>query len=284
MQSEAFYLSQVIQAESPEGAWNGVVGLARDVGIAAVIKTRYRNAGVQNGKDAVKLELPQLYLDPALSAQDSRLGGSREKPSPSSILWSIAPADHDAVCPRFDETGLPVTTSAPRDAADPFVERFLRTLRVHHGIDLQAVLTVSGTPPADDIVSEFLHFFADKALAPDTISLLGSVAGTYAGKAAVLAAPGDGDSTVALKPMEVECIRWAVAGKSLQDIADILDISYRSVRYQIDQARERYGYATNLQTYVRAAADYGLDPMTPPDPEADGMAGAERDPRGDRSQ
>ena len=57
----------------------------------------------------------------------------------------------------------------------------------------------------------------------------------------------------------------------LARIADILGISYRSVRYQIDQARERYGYASNLQTYVRAAVDYGLDPMLPPEMESGGL-------------
>jgi hypothetical protein len=38
---------------------------------------------------------------------------------------------------------------------------------------------------------------------------------------------------------------------------------YRSVRYHLANARERYGYATNQQAIVRAAIDYQLDPLGP---------------------
>jgi DNA-binding CsgD family transcriptional regulator len=269
MQTEAFYLSQIIQAKTPDGAWNGIVELARDTGIAAVVKTRYRNAGRQNGEDSVKLELPRLYLDPDLAAQHPARRTATVSSAPPAVLWSIAPTDQDAICPRFDEAGLPVAMAGSRKTADPFVDRFIGTLAMRHGIRLHAVLTVPGMPAADDVAAEFLSFFAEKMPAPDAISVLTSVAGAYAGKSAVLASR-DGDGGVILKPMEIECIRWAVAGKSLQDIADILGVSYRSVRYQIDQARERYGYATNLQTYVRAAVDYGLDPILPPELEGKG--------------
>lgn len=274
MRSEAFYLSQVIQATTPESAWNGVVGLARDVGVAAVVKTRYRNAGRRDGEDIVKLELPRLYLDPALTEQQEP-GADIPAQAPSSVLWSLAPTDQDAVRPRFDPAELPLAAVGTQKGGDPFVEWFLKTLFTRHGIHLRAILTVSDTPAADDVTAEFLTFFAQGMPPPDVISLLGSVAGAYAGKAAVLAALDGGGDGIVLKPMEIECIRWAVAGKSLQDIADILGISYRSVRYQIDQARERYGYATNLQTYVRAAVDYGLDPMVPPDLARDDAAATE---------
>ena len=274
MRSEAFYLSQVIQADTPESAWNGVIGLARDVGVAAVVKTRYRNAGRRNGEDLVKLELPRLYLDPDVAARNRAPGAESPPQAPSAVLWSIAPTDQDAIRPRFDPTELPVATVGAQKGVDPFVERFLKTLFTRHGIHLRAVLTISDTPATDDVTAEFLSFFAETMPPPDVISLLGSVAGAYAGKAAVLAAHDDGNG-IALKPLEIECIRWAVAGKSLQDIADILGISYRSVRYQIDQARERYGYATNLQTYVRAAVDYGLDPMVPPGVDQGELAATE---------
>lgn len=275
MQSEAFYLSQVIQARTPEGAWDGVVGLARDIGIAAIVKTRYRNAGRRNGGDAVRLELPRLYLDPALSTEHRPYRAESVSQGPSAVFWSIAPTDQDAVCPRFDGTGLPVVMADCEEPADPFVNRFLKTLLTHHDIRLHAILTVLGSPATDDVVAEFISFFAREKLTPDAVALLGSVAGAYAGKAAVLASSDEEDGGVALKPMEIECIRWAVAGKSLQDIADILGVSYRSVRYQIDQARERYGYATNLQTYVRAAVDYGLDPILPPGMEPGGTPARE---------
>lgn len=66
---------------------------------------------------------------------------------------------------------------------------------------------------------------------------------------------------VVLKPRELEVIRWAAAGKTLEDIAIITGLAYRTVRYHLEQARKRYGYATTQQTIVRAALDYRLDPM-----------------------
>lgn len=62
---------------------------------------------------------------------------------------------------------------------------------------------------------------------------------------------------------QIECLRWAVAGKTIDDIAVLTGLSPRTVRYHIDQARQRYGYATREQTLVRAAHDYYLDPLDP---------------------
>lgn len=64
-----------------------------------------------------------------------------------------------------------------------------------------------------------------------------------------------------LRPNELECIKWAVAGKTLDDIAKITGFNYRTVRFYIDSARERYGYATNTQLYVRVALDFNLEPL-----------------------
>ena len=75
---------------------------------------------------------------------------------------------------------------------------------------------------------------------------------------ALAARAGDG---VELRPLELEVIRWSAAGKTLKETATITGLSYRTVRYHLDQARKRYGYATTQQTLVRAALDYGLDPL-----------------------
>jgi DNA-binding CsgD family transcriptional regulator len=262
-------LSQVIQADSLEAAWNAVVELARHVGVAAVVKTRYRMAGPKDADGGTKLELARLYLDPDLAARCAVPGTSASASSPPpAVLWQVASAAGEVVAPPRDADGLPVTVRDSADASDPFVERFTRTLRDHHGIRFQAILTVPGSPATADIVAEFLNFFAPEPLGPDVVSLLGSVAGAYAGRVAVLASQEESGRAVTLRPQEIECIRWAVAGKSIQDIADITGLSYRSVRYQIDQARERYGYASNLQTYVRASIDYGLDPLISPPPKS----------------
>lgn len=75
---------------------------------------------------------------------------------------------------------------------------------------------------------------------------------------ALAAQPGN---VVELRPPELEVIRWSVAGKTLGETATITGFSYRTVRYHLDQACKRYGYATIQQTLVRAALDYGLDPL-----------------------
>ena len=69
------------------------------------------------------------------------------------------------------------------------------------------------------------------------------------------------DQRTQLQPKQVECLRWAAAGKAYNDIADIIGISPRTVRFHLDSARARYGYATITQTIVQAAKDFDLDPL-----------------------
>lgn len=67
--------------------------------------------------------------------------------------------------------------------------------------------------------------------------------------------------SIELRRKQLECIKWAVAGKTIEDIAELTGLHRNTVRYHMEQARKRYGYATIRQTLVRAAVDYGLDPM-----------------------
>ncbi len=73
-----------------------------------------------------------------------------------------------------------------------------------------------------------------------------------------------------LTARELDCLRWLIAGKTLQDTADILNMSYANVRYHLDKAKRRHGYATTRQLMVRAALDYDLSPL-------DGMDMSSRD-------
>ena len=68
------------------------------------------------------------------------------------------------------------------------------------------------------------------------------------------------DRAAELSAEQLRVLRWAAAGKTMQDTAAITGMSYRKVRYLMDRARSRYGFATVQQTIVRAALDYGLDP------------------------
>ena len=64
-----------------------------------------------------------------------------------------------------------------------------------------------------------------------------------------------------LTPKQMECLRWAAAGKGYHDIAEILGISERTVRFHLNGARDLYGFATITQTIVQAAKSFDLDPL-----------------------
>lgn len=70
-------------------------------------------------------------------------------------------------------------------------------------------------------------------------------------------------SPIELSERELECLRWMVAGKTMQDTADIMNMSYANVRYHVEKARNRHGYATTQQLMVHAAIDHGLSPLGP---------------------
>lgn len=67
----------------------------------------------------------------------------------------------------------------------------------------------------------------------------------------------DGDPR--LSPRELDCLRWAAAGKSFKDIACILGISERVTRAYLDTARHKLN-ALNITHAVSKAVSHGLVP------------------------
>lgn len=63
-----------------------------------------------------------------------------------------------------------------------------------------------------------------------------------------------------LSHREIECLSWLAAGKTLSEAAIILDISERTLRFHIANARNRLGVATTMQAVVAAALLYGFSP------------------------
>ena len=55
---------------------------------------------------------------------------------------------------------------------------------------------------------------------------------------------------------ELECLRWAAAGKSDWEIGQILLISAKTVNYHIENAKRKFGVATRVQAIV-CALRYG---------------------------
>ncbi len=66
-----------------------------------------------------------------------------------------------------------------------------------------------------------------------------------------------------LNERQLECLRWIIAGKSVQEVALITDMSYANVRYHLDRAKQQSGYASLQQLMVHAALEYGLSPLGP---------------------
>ena len=71
-------------------------------------------------------------------------------------------------------------------------------------------------------------------------------------------APADfpNGAPVELTPNEKAVLRWAACGKTHQEIAEKTGLRRGEVRYHIDRARNRYGFATNIQAIVQAAKDH----------------------------
>lgn len=59
-------------------------------------------------------------------------------------------------------------------------------------------------------------------------------------------------SDPALSPRQLECLRWAEAGKSARDTGQILGISQRTVEKHLEQAYQALGVRTRIQAVVRA--------------------------------
>ena len=124
--------------------------------------------------------------------------------------------------------------------------------------------------PNGRIPSRHLYFLSCQTVSPEQ-AVLGASLGSLYSLMAGLLQPATGEPAnenrtpetpvVSLKPRELEVIRWAAAGKTLAEIAMITGLAYRTVRYHLERARKRYGYATTQQTIVRAAIDYQIDPM-----------------------
>ncbi len=77
-----------------------------------------------------------------------------------------------------------------------------------------------------------------------------------------------GDKPDILCETELQCLKWAAAGKTLQDISEITGLSYKSVRYNLEKARDKYGFSSMNQTLVQATIDYNLSPYGDDDPGA----------------
>ena len=65
---------------------------------------------------------------------------------------------------------------------------------------------------------------------------------------------------VDLNDREVETLTWAARGKTSAEIAQILDLSKRTVDFHIDNARVKLGAATRVEAAIKAATGRLIEP------------------------
>lgn len=122
------------------------------------------------------------------------------------------------------------------------------------------VLVVPRLTSGRNVADHALVFCSGTPLNADETRFLHTASGLYFAQQTIWESGHREEPVAALRPREIECVRWAVTGKTLVEIAEIMGLSYRTVRFHLDSARSRYGFSTNQQLFVQAAKDYGLDP------------------------
>ncbi|WP_138379363.1 LuxR family transcriptional regulator [Luteithermobacter gelatinilyticus] len=65
---------------------------------------------------------------------------------------------------------------------------------------------------------------------------------------------------VPLTNRERECLSWVAAGKSDNDIADILSISSSTVHFHVENAKRKHGVPTRVQAVIRAVISGEIRP------------------------
>ena len=66
--------------------------------------------------------------------------------------------------------------------------------------------------------------------------------------------------TVDLNDREIEVLTWVARGKTSAEIAQILDLSKRTVDFHTDNARAKLGAATRTEAAIKAATGRLIEP------------------------
>jgi len=67
-------------------------------------------------------------------------------------------------------------------------------------------------------------------------------------------------TNVALNEREIESLTWAARGKTSAEIAQILDLSKRTVDFHIDNARTKLGTNSRIEAVVKAISGRLIEP------------------------
>lgn len=162
-------------------------------------------------------------------------------------------------CAKDIRSGVPVKVSR-YDTSGEDCACCRALFEAEEGNLVNDVLIVPRLAAGNTAAGQALVFCSAAFLGPDEARFLHTAAGLYFAQQTIWESGQREEPVAALRPREIECIRWAVTGKTLAEIAEVMGLSYRTVRFHLDTARARYGFSTNQQLFVQAAKDYGLDP------------------------
>ena len=93
---------------------------------------------------------------------------------------------------------------------------------------------------------------ADADLSQRALSVLS--AAVHAGHARFVELWEEGVPKSPLSPREAECLRWIAHGKTDFEVGKILEISPRTVRFHINNAKNKLGVATRIQAVAKRAS------------------------------
>jgi DNA-binding CsgD family transcriptional regulator len=63
-----------------------------------------------------------------------------------------------------------------------------------------------------------------------------------------------------LNDREIEVLTWVARGKTSAEIADLIDLSKRTVDFHLDNARVKLGAATRTEAAIKAAIGKLIEP------------------------
>lgn len=96
-------------------------------------------------------------------------------------------------------------------------------------------------------------------LAPDDRLMLHAASVVALSRIFALADPDDTPDVAPLSARERECIEWASAGKSDQEIGEILSLSEKTVSTYIQRAKRHFGVSTRIQAVISAIKSREID-------------------------
>jgi len=218
------------RAASPEGVWNALKSFSAQYGFDYMLVLKGRDELAHNVASSVLYnDMPEGFaeaFDRAGHSQNNPLvlrAFTEVRPFTASELWATHLADKQKHALALLSVSLNVQ--------DGFM------VPIRPSAELEGIVLLGGLKPdTSPIIRSSLHLLAHCAFE----------------RAAVLAASPKRKDVGLLSPREVECLRWAAAGKTDNEIGVILTISPRTARFHIENAKKKLGVSTRIQAVTEA--------------------------------